>query len=213
MSVLADSADSFVIDTKTQNLSFLKMYRYLREKGIKNNKFFLRLYDKSLLGVNPHSKRLSPEQKTKILNEIAKNPFYYIREVVLVDIPGGKSKFELHPGNLAIIWSIFNSLDQICLLPRQRYKTVSIAAALTWIYDFGTLNTHMLFGNKSLGDSKNNLKRFKSIRYNQPDYIKAATLRPGSDIDNLESIESDKTKNKIDVSGQPLNVDAADKQG
>lgn len=202
----------YVIHTKTTNLSFLKLFQYLKSKGIRNNKFFLKLYDASLMNVDPHSKRLTTEQKLKILTECTKNPYYFLREVVRVNIPGGKTCFELHPGNLAITWAVLNSLDLIGLLPRQRYKTISIAAVLSWVYDFGTTNTHMLFGNKSLGDAKNNLRRFKEIRENLPDFLKTATLSP-KDENNIESIKSDKTKNKIDVSGQPLNEEAADKQG
>lgn len=203
---------NFIIHTKTRNMSFLKIYRYLREKGIENDKFFLRLYDPDLQDVDPHSKRLTPLQQKKVLTEITKNPWYLLREVIRINIPGGRVMFELHPGNLAITWSIFNSLDFVCLLPRQRYKTVSIASALAWVYDFGTKNTHMLFGNKSLGDSKNNLRRLKEIRDNYPDYITAA-VKNHKDIDNIENILSARRKNKIDIHGQPLNTTSADKMG
>lgn len=204
--------DEYVIHTKTTNKSFLKMFRYLKDKGVQNNKFFLKLYDRDLQTVDPHSARLTPQQKLKIITECTKNPYYYLREVVRINIPGGKSQFELHPGNLAITWSIFNSLDFIILLPRQRYKTVSIAAALGWVYDFGTSNTHMLFGNKSIGDAKNNLKRFKEIRENYPQYLSAAVMSP-KDSNNLESVNSELRKNHIDCAGQPLNEVSADKQG
>jgi hypothetical protein len=210
---IAATGEKYTTHLKTQNMSFLKMYRYLRDRGIKNNKFFLRLYDESLATVNPHSARLTPVQKTKILAEITKNPYYYLREIVKIPIPGGLASFELHPGNLAITWALINNLDQIALLPRQRYKTVSIAATLTWVYDFGTKNTHMLFGNKSLGDSKNNLRRFKEIRENIPQFLRETINTPGLDVDNMESVKSEKTRNKIDTVGQPTNEDAADKQG
>ena len=116
----------YIIHTKTKNLSFLKVYRYLREKGVENNKFFLRLYNKELENVDPHSKHLTERQKVQILDECKKNPYYFIREICLVDVPGGKVKFELHPGNLALTWSLINSIDTIVLLPRQQFKTVTI---------------------------------------------------------------------------------------
>lgn len=210
--LLNEGTEKYSTHLKTQNMSFLKMYRYLRERGIKNNKFFLRLYDESLANVDPHSLRLTDIQKTKILTEVAKNPYYYLREVVRIPIPGGTTRFEMHPGNLAITWALINNLDQIALLPRQRYKTISIAATLTWVYDFGTKNTAMLFGNKSLADSMNNLRRFKEIKENIPAFLRNATLSP-LDVDNMKSMLSDKTRNKIDLAGQPTNEDAADKQG
>lgn len=206
-------SNDYIIHTKTKNLSFLKMYRYLREKNIKNNKFFLKLYDKDLENFSILTSKITPELEYKILAEIAINPFFYIREIVLVSIPGGTIHFELHPGNLAILWSIFNNLDQICLLPRQQYKTQSIAAALSWTYFFGTENTHMIFGNKSLNDAMNNLKRFKSIRDNLPPFLREDTVGDKNDRDNLKFIESAVRKNKIDVLGNPTNEAMADKMG
>lgn len=203
----------YIIHTKTQNLSFLKMYRYLKDKKVKNNKFFLRLYNKDLEDFNIRKSRITPELEYKILAEIAINPFYYIREIVLVSIPGGAINFDLHPGNLAILWAIFNNLDQICLLPRQQYKTQSIAAALSWTYFFGTKNTHMIFGNKSLNDAMNNLKRFKSIKDNLPNFLKKDTVAHKHDRDNLSFIESAQSKNRIDLLANPTNIEMADKMG
>ena len=210
--VLKSNSTKYIIDTKTKNLSFLKMYRYLRDKGVKNNKFFLRLYNVELLGVDPHDPNLTDKQKIMIIDELAKNPFYYIREIARVAAPGGTIRFELHPGNLAIMWAILNSIDQISLLPRQRGKTQSIATMLAWVYDFGTVNSHMVFGNKSLQDANNNLKRFKVVRGFYPSYLKKAVF-DAKDIDNIESVKSEKRQNFIDTRGQPLNEKAADKQG
>lgn len=204
--------EKYILDTKTKNRSFMNMFRYLKNKGNSNPDFMLRLYDKDLLGVDPNNPRLSEEKKNKVLAEIIKNPFYYLRNVVLINVPGRKAMFDLHPGNLAIVWAVFNSLDIIALLPRQKYKTVSIAGALSWIYNFGTKNTHMLFGNKSLTDSKNNLKRFKDIVDNYPVYLKKA-VQDAKDVANIERIESRLNNNKIEVSGQPGNETDADKQG
>lgn len=207
------TTETYIVDFKTKNISFLKLHAYLRNRGVKNNKFFLRLYNKNLQGVNPHSPTITRQQKDWVLAEIKQNPYYYLREVALISTPAGKSKFILHPGNLAITWAIFNSFDQLSLLPRQQFKTVSIAAALTWVYDFGAENTQMLFGNKSLGDAANNLSRFKDVRYNHPEYLKQAIIRPASDIDNQESIKSALTNNTIKIAGQPKTVAEADKQG
>ena len=41
-------------DTETTNLSFLQVASDLKKLGIKNNMFFLRLYDKGLQGIDPH---------------------------------------------------------------------------------------------------------------------------------------------------------------
>ena len=212
MTVLADTS-KYYVDVNTSNLSFLNVSRYLKRKGIKNYKFLLKIYDKDLIGVNPHSKKLTKDQKAKILAEIKINPYYYIREVVRISIPGGLAKFDLHPGNLAITWSIFNSLNFIIMLPRQRYKTVSITAALSWVYFFGTTNTPMLFGNKSTKDAENNLKRFTDIRTNLPDYIFNTVVDPDKETDNITMKLSSITNNKINIHGQAISPEEADKQG
>ena len=203
---------NYTIHTKTKNISFIKIHRELKKRGIVNNKFFLRLYDPDLMDVDPHAKNLSQEIKNKIIAEIKRNPYYYLREVVRIPIPGGAQRFELHRGNLALTWAILNNLDLIVLLPRQRYKTVSIVSTLSWVYNFATTNTHMIFGNKSLGDAKNNLKRFKDINTYLPAFVKDA-INNDLDTDNIELVQSADRNNKIQILGQPISADEADKAG
>ncbi len=200
------------IHKETKNTSFLHMSKYLRENGIKNNKFMLVLYDKTLKDVDVHSKHLTPGQKARIHAEIMRNPWFYLREVARISTPAGKSRVKIHPGNMALIWSIINSLNTIVELPRQQFKTVSICGILTWFYDFVCENTAMYFGNKSIIDSKNNLKRFKDIRGNHPEWLKNKLFAKG-DIDNQESILSVTLNNKIDIHGNPTNADKADLMG
>ena len=204
--------DNYCIHITSGNHSFLKMFKFLKDNGIKNNKFFLKLYDSSLSKIDPHGRNLTPEIKNKIVAECVKNPWYYLREVVRIPGPGGASKFELHRGNLAVIWAILNNFNPILLLPRQRGKTMSVAATLSWIYDFGTTNSQMLFSNKSLSDASNNLKRLKDIRLLHPKYLQDAIF-DGADIDNVESIVSIRRNNSIKVFGAPNGAEAADRQG
>jgi len=152
----------YIIDTQTDNMSFKKMYKVLKAKGIKNNKFFLKLYDKSLQGVNPRDEdNLTKEQKIRIIAEIKRNPWYFFREVVMLNVAGGKKRYELHRGNLALTWCRLNCLNSITLLPRQHGKTVSSLCVDEWFYRFGALNSNILFVHKDFGGSKNNLKILK----------------------------------------------------
>lgn len=57
----------------TSNKSFLEMHYYLKQKGIKNNRFFLVLYDKDLAGIDPYDSTLSTIMKQKILRECMSN--------------------------------------------------------------------------------------------------------------------------------------------
>ena len=85
----------------------------LKRMGVKNHYFFLALYDKSLLNVDPHSKDLTTEQRLRIAYECKINFWYFIREVVRVPVVGQESgtRFILNRGNLALYWSIMNDVD------------------------------------------------------------------------------------------------------
>ena len=204
--------EDYAIHINTGNHSFLKMFKHLKDVHVKNNKFFLKLYDETLKFVDPHGRNLTLDTQNRILAECVKNPWYYLREVVRIPGPGGASKFELHRGNLAAIWAILNNFNPILLLPRQRGKTMAIAAILSWIYDFGTTNSQMLFSNKSLSDASNNLKRLKDIRGLHPKFFISAIYDIG-DTDNVESIVSVRRNNSIRVFGAPNGAEAADRQG
>jgi hypothetical protein len=58
---------------ETTNQSFIDMHYFLKQKGIKNNAFFLILYDRDLAGVDPRDPNLSMAMKTKILRECCCN--------------------------------------------------------------------------------------------------------------------------------------------
>lgn len=204
--------DEYTIHTATKNISFIKLFRHLKDQGVKNNKFFLKLYDSSLMMVDPHSKHLTKEQKGKIIVEITRNPWYFLREVVRIPAPGKALRFELHRGNLAVVWAILNNFNPILLLPRQKGKTMSVAAILAWIYDYGTTNSQMLFSNKSVADANNNLKRLKDIRGLLPAFVQDAIFND-QDTNNIESIINYKRNNSIKCNGSPNSHEAADKQG
>lgn len=58
----------------TKNQSFIDMHNFLKNvKGIKNNSFFLVLYDSDLLNVDPRDSRLNIYMKKKILAECMRN--------------------------------------------------------------------------------------------------------------------------------------------
>jgi hypothetical protein len=195
----------------TKNISFLKLYKHLKDKGIKNNKFFLKLNNPDLLNVDPHSPTLTQLQKAQIAEEVMGNPWYFYREVVKIPVPGGVKDFELHRGNLAMLWTMHMNVKSCTVLPRQNYKTISTVVGLLWVYDFGTTNSQMIFSNKEFKDSKLNLKRFKDIRKLLPKWL--VTRTPKEDSDNIESIVHAKRGNSILTLSAPMSEDAAEKMG
>ena len=57
----------------TTNQSFLDMHYFLKERGIKNNDFFLALLDPGLAGVDPRDPTLPAHMKARILQECRLN--------------------------------------------------------------------------------------------------------------------------------------------
>jgi len=200
-----------IYDSKTTNISFLKMYKTLKLLGIKNNKFFLILYDKKLQGVDPFDeKNLTEKQKLRIKCEIRRNPWYFLREIIRIPVPGGLKRYELHRGNLALSYCMFNCFNSITLMPRQHGKTVGCLCNYEWIYDFGTENSTILFMNKAFPDSKRNLKIMKDIREKLPSYLLEKDKR---DVDNLEIITKYENNNTIRALASATSEDEADKKG
>lgn len=64
-----------IIDIDTKNMSAIKVYKLLRDLGVKNAGFILALYDRGLKHVNPFSNTLTDEQKKRIHAEIIRNPW------------------------------------------------------------------------------------------------------------------------------------------
>lgn len=187
---------SISYQVNTTNTSFIKMHMMLKSLGIKNNKFFLKLYDKSLMDIDPFDEEnLTLEQQSRIVNEIRKNFWYFIREIVRIPVPGGIKRYEIHRGNLALNYCILKNINTYIELPRQNFKTVSAACAYIWLYNFATSNSEMMLLNKKYEDSKRNLRTIKEIREKLPSYLQFIT--PSKDVDNLTIIQSYLTNNKI----------------
>jgi hypothetical protein len=198
----------------TSNRSFLVVSRVLADAGVRNNKFMLAIFDSGLHGLDPFDESLSDEMKGRISAEIIRNPWYFIREIVRIPIPGGIVPFEIHLGNLFLFWCMVANLNFFLILPRQNYKTVSACCFYLWAYCFGTTNSHILFFNKELSDSKNNLRRVKDVYEGLPDWMRLGMLT--NQIDdrmNIEFIMSGDRKNRIDAKPAGKDPSHADAQG
>lgn len=157
----------------TKNQSFLDMHYYLKAIGIKNNKFFLILFDKDLANVDPYDPNLPIYMKQKIFVECQRNYFYYIREVVRVQSQGGPYvRYKLDRGNLALNFCFTLSLNVYHEQPRQTGKTVGCEVWYSWVYNFGSRNANMVFLNKKLDDAKRNLDDMKKIIQALPTYLR-----------------------------------------
>ena len=160
----------------TSNQSFLDMHYFLKDKGIKNNKFFLILYDRDLAGVDPYDPNLSTIMKQKVLRECMSNYWYFIREVVRIPVSGGSVgkgiRYKLHRANLAMSFGFMHNLNMFVEMPRQFGKTIGADIYYLWLYNFGTTNSNFIFVNKKFDDAKINLGRLTEIRDALPPYLR-----------------------------------------
>ena len=160
----------------TTNKTFLEMHWWLKSQGIRNNKFFLQLYDVALANINPRDPNLNDHWKARVLRECIVNEWYYIREIVRIPdsggIVGGGTPFRLDRGNLALLFSLQHNWNVFLEEPRQFGKTTGAVVHYSWVFNFGTTNSKMMFIHKKHDGSKENLQRVKDIRSALPSYLR-----------------------------------------
>jgi hypothetical protein len=198
------------------------MSYYLKDKGIKNNEFFLVLYDPDLAGVDPRDPRLNSYMKQKVLRECMINYWYFIREVIRIPDQGGQvgsgARYKLHRGNLAMNFGFMLNWNMFVEFPRQHFKTVSALCRFLWEFNFGTSNSEMMFINKKHDDSKLNLSRLKELRDALPSYLQMSenTDSNGKKIkasNTVETLQHILNNNKIKTLASARNKVAANSLG
>ena len=197
------------IHWKTKNKSFLDLHRDLKRLGIKNNKFFLALYDTTLENVDPFAVVVPPEIQARIMREIIINPWYYLREIARIPVdgkpicPGGGSPFIIDRNSVATWYLFLNGIDTYASKPRQCGKTQDALQKINYAYNFGSMSATILLANKDLGLNKMNLARLKAQRDMLPIWLQAKNI---FDVDsrkilketsNVTSMQNPVTKNKI----------------
>ncbi len=194
------------IDINTKNKSFLDMHYYLKAKKIKNNDFFLTLYDPDLAGVDPRDLSLNTVMKAKILQECRRNFWYFLREVIRIPDQGGEVgsgvPYRLHRGNLALNFGFINNWSMYLELPRQFGKTISAICWYLWVFNFRTTNSEIMFINMKHDYSKLNLARLKEIREALPSYLKLDQVYSADGTkkrvtDRVETLQHPANNNKI----------------
>lgn len=154
------------IDYNTHNTSFVRMAVLLRRMGLLNHYFFLSLYDKSLIGVDPHSPDLTTDQKLRIMYESKRNFWYWLREVVRIPVVGQEKgiPFILNRGNLAFYWSLFNDVDIAYIQPRQTGKTIGVQVVVAYFMYIWGNNLDVGMFTKDTTLVQDNVTRLKGIR-------------------------------------------------
>lgn len=194
---------------KTKNTSFLELYKDLQTLGVKNNKFFLALYDKELADFDPYGPVVPLEMQARIIREIIINPWYYLREIARIPVdgkpicPGGGSPFLIDRNSAASWWCFLHGIDAYASKPRQCGKTQDALQKINYSYHYGAMAATITMAAKDLGLSKQNLDRLKQQRDMLPTYLQmknifdTETLKIIKETSNVTSMKNPVTKNKI----------------
>lgn len=213
--------DNYYIHLETSNRSFLEMHYFLKQIGVKNNTFMLKLYDPDLAGISPHDPMLTQRQKAKVLAECCRNFWYFVREVVRIPVQGTGDKgapYKIHLGNLTMNVLFLVDISMYVEMSRQHFKTKSALCWYLWLYNFGSTNSETIFLHKDLAGSKQNLRDMKEIRDLLPSYLQLSTT-VGSDGKKLkvpntvQTIQNPFNRNKVVTYASARSKEAADKMG
>lgn len=207
-------------DWKTKNKSFIRTYKDLHKKGIENNRFFLRLYDRGLQGVDVYAAIIPVDLQLRIILECFINPWYWLREVCRIPqdgtpiAPGGGVPYELDINNLACWYLFLNGIAHYQSKPRQCGKTQNALAEQNYAFHFGAMSATFLFFNKDQNLAKTNLYRFKTQRdllpsWMQMRYVITEDHKQDKGIDNITSLMNPVTKNTIRVMPKAINEENA----
>ena len=194
---------------KTKNQSFLDLYKDLKTLGIKNNKFFLALYDTTLEDFDPFQAVVPLEMQARIVREIIINPWYYLREIARIPVdgkpicPGGGSPFIIDRNSAATWWLFIHGIDTYSSKPRQCGKTQDALQKINYSYNYGAMAATITMANKDLTLNKMNLARLKAQRDMLPIYLQmknvfdTETMKFAKETSNVTSMKNPITKNNI----------------
>ena len=214
-----------IYDWKTSNESFLELHEDLKILGVENNKFFLRLFDPDLQGVNPFLPNLPPELQIKIWFETWINPWYFLREISRIPEDGkaieigGGSEFKIDRTSVACWFLFLNGIDHYESKPRQCGKTQDALAKQLYAFNWGSVSTNFLFFNKDFPQAKVNLYRLKCQREMLPSFLHMSyaydeeTGKIDKGTNNVTSMRNPINGNTIKCMTKATSVDIANSQG
>lgn len=164
---------SAIPDYNTSNESFLELAAVYKAMGYSNNNFHLALMQPGLVGVDPYSENLNTAQKEMIRLEAEYNPWYFLRELMLIPPVASMHpiRFIANRANISLVWSFLNHIDYILIQPRQTGKSVSTDSLTTWLYLFSMRKSTMLLLTKDDSLRSDNVARLRNMRMYLPPWL------------------------------------------
>ena len=157
---------------------FLQTSVVLKQLGIGNCDFMLKLENPALEDVDPYSDHLSKEEIAQIQEECKTNPWYFLRKVVKVPIEIG-DKILCNPieglnGAIQQFWVSLNGVNSWRRSWRQIGKSFDMSALLLWELKYGMISSIGVMGG-CLTEAESNLEKIRSLEDNLPIYLRENT--------------------------------------
>ena len=211
-------------DFSTKNRSFIALYKDLKKLGIRNNKFFLILYDQDLRLIDPYSPLLPKDMQLKVYLECLINPWYFLREILRIPEAGkpieihGGTRYRIDRSNLSCWYLYLNGVDHYQSKPRQQGKTQDCVAKFLYAYLFGAMSSDILFFNKDQDQANMNLYRMKCQRDMLPSYLQMRMVlnedgKYDKGTENVRSISNPVTGCRVMTMGKATNKETAMRMG
>lgn len=159
-------------DFDPPNKSFLQTAYELRDAGVKNYFFMLKINDINAAKIDPFKPNITPPEMEILTRELQSNVWFYARTVAQIRTDKGIVQFELHRGLAASIWCFEHYIDSCLCQPRQTYKTTGLLAApVAWAFQIASKNLTIHFFGKDMENSKSNLKKLKDSIELLPEWL------------------------------------------
>jgi len=190
---------SAIVHLSTTNKSFIEFSASLKKSGVKNYLFPLALHDSRLKDIDPHSKKLTMEQRILIAREISVNKWYYFREVARAPASsGGRDalRYEANTGNIAVIWAFFAEIADILLHEqiRQTGKSFTARQIIRGLLDYWTFNTEVGLFTKDNALRVETIEAVKKIEETIPDWLQQTSKK---DVNNSQAVTCIRNGNKL----------------
>lgn len=171
-----------MFDYDTRNVSFIKASQDLKALGVKDYEAPLTLLDERLKHVDPHTindyNDPGNRYRTWITRECARNPWYFVREVVRVEIPGKppgqylKASLPL----IATIWAQTKKSVLFLIAPRQAGRSCAANIVTLWASMFPLMADVPVSMAPTYRVKDLNVSQIKMLRNQLPSYLKAMAV-------------------------------------
>ena len=190
-----DKYPSAIIDTETNNKSFLRLATLYRDMGVKNHSFILSLLNPSLQGLDPFDPNLTTEQMLLMSLEAKENFWWFLRECCKVPESGSRDGvyFRANRGAISLFWLFFNNITLILEQIRQTGKTLSTCVLFSYLLNIRYTNTEVSLITKDDDLRGKTVRKVKDTMDELPFFL---NLRSKKDLANTEEISINRKGNR-----------------